>query len=74
MVVNHQGEFIPLGGMSEAFPLGVHLILLYFIRISLLTPETFFYLGGGWKSTFGFFKSLYNNMVYTLGIYIHVYI
>ena len=34
--------------MSEAFPLGVHLILLYFIRISLLTPETFFYLDGGW--------------------------
>ena len=41
-------DFIPPGGMSEAFPVGVHLILLYFIRISLLTPETFF-LFGGWR-------------------------
>ena len=33
--------------MSEAVPLGVNLILEQFIRISLLIPETFFYLGGG---------------------------
>ena len=26
---------------SEAFTLGVHMILLYFIRISLLTPKIF---------------------------------
>ena len=30
-------DIFPLGGMIEAFPLGVQLILLYFIRISLLT-------------------------------------
>ena len=32
---------IPLIGMSEAFPLEVHLILLYFITILLLTPVNF---------------------------------
>ena len=35
-----------------ALQLGVHLILLYFIRISLLSAETFFLfcwmVGGGW--------------------------
>ena len=40
--------FYPPGSKSEALRLGVHLILLYFIRISLLTPETFFYFDGGW--------------------------
>ena len=30
---------------SEALRLGVHLILLYFIRISLLSTKIFFYLG-----------------------------
>ena len=29
----------------------------------------FFYFDGGWGPTFGFFKSLDNNMVYSLGIY-----
>ena len=55
---------------------------LIFFRILLLIPETFFLFGswmveevdGGWHQTFWFFKSLDNNMVYTLGIYIHVYI
>ena len=31
-----------------ALQLGVHLILLYFIRISLLSAETFFLFGGWW--------------------------
>ena len=32
------------GSKSEALQLGVHLILLYFIRISLLSAETFFFI------------------------------
>ena len=35
----------PPGSKSEALRLGVHLILLYFIRISLLTPKTFYVFG-----------------------------
>ena len=35
-------EFYPPGSKSVALQLGVHLILLYFIRISLLSAETFF--------------------------------
>ena len=42
----------PPGSKSVALQLGVHLILLYFIRISLLSAETFFLfwlmVGGGW--------------------------
>ena len=30
-------------------------------------------VGGGWGLTFWFFKSLENNMVYTLGIDVYVY-
>ena len=65
------------GNKCEALRLGVHLILLYFIRISLSTPKTFFVIslgGGGWGvavSNFLFFKSLDNNMVYSLGIGIY---
>ena len=41
--------FIPLGVRAKPYSLGVHLILLYYIRISLLSAETFFfYFGGGW--------------------------
>ena len=36
----------PPKSKSEALQLGVHLILLYFIRISLLSAETFFFEGG----------------------------
>ena len=36
------------GSKCEALRLGVYLILLYFIRISLSTPKTFF-LFGWWK-------------------------
>ena len=62
----------PPGSKCEALRLGVHLLLLYFIRISLLNAETFFYFDGGWLvgPTFWFFKSLYINMVYTFGIYL----
>ena len=43
----------PLGRKREAFLLGAHLILLYFIRVLLSTPKTFllflvFLVGGGW--------------------------
>ena len=31
-------------------------------------------VGGGWGPTFWFSKSLDNNMVYTLGIYVYIYI
>ena len=45
--------FYPPGSKSEALQLGVHLFLLYSIRISLLSAETFFFfwwwmVGGGW--------------------------
>ena len=64
----------PPGSKSEALRLGVHLILLYFIRISLLSAEIIFLFGCGcgcgWR-TFFVFKSLDNNMVYTS--YIDVY-
>ena len=38
----------PPGSKSEPLRLGVHLILLCFIKISLLSAETFFYFDGGW--------------------------
>ena len=67
----------PPGSKSEALQLGVHLILLYFIRISLLSAVTSFLFwwslgGGGWGTTFWFFKSLDINMVYTLDIYLDI--
>ena len=69
--------FYPPGSKSEALRLGVRLILLYFIRIALSTPKTFFLIwwvveGGEWRvdgggcPTFLFFKSLDNNVVYSL--------
>ena len=70
--------FYPPGSKSVALQLGVHLILLYFIRISLLSAETFFLfggwwmVGGWWMTTFWFFKSLDINMVYTLGVYVYI--
>ena len=64
----------PAGSKCKALRLGVHLILLYFIRISFLTPETFV-LFGWWVvgPTFCFFKSLDNNMVYSLGLDVYVH-
>ena len=58
----------PPGSECEALRLGVHLILLYFIRISPLYPKTFFLFwcgcgcGYGW-STFFVLKSLDNNII-----------
>ena len=60
------------GNKRSVCPTGGHLILLYFIRIPLLSAETF-YLFSGWGPTFWFFKSLEYNMVYSLGIYIYLY-
>ena len=45
IMTNFQINYPP-GSKSEALQLGVHLILLYFIRISLLSAETFFYPPG----------------------------
>merc|ERR1711973_336394 len=65
-------------GKCEALRPGVHLIFLYFIRISLLSAETFFLFwcgcgcGCGWR-TFFVFKSFDNNMVYSLGTDIYIY-
>ena len=64
--------YYPPGSKCEALQLGVHLILLYFIRILLSIPEIFilfgwWMVGGGWR-TFLFFKSLDNNTIYCLGI------
>ena len=67
-------NYIIPGRKSEALQLGDHLILLYFISISLLIPEIFVLFIRGWRvggarcPTFVFFKSLDNNMVYSLGI------
>ena len=60
------------GSKSIALQLGVHLILLYFIRILLLSAETFFLFGGWWMATFWFFKSLDIHMVDTLGVYVYI--
>ena len=57
-------------GKSEALQLGVHFILLYFIRNSLLITETFFLFC--WWVVGPTFKSLGVNMVYTLGIYLDI--
>ena len=38
----------PPGSKCKALRLGVHLILLYFIRISLLTPKIFVLFSGRW--------------------------
>ena len=45
-VVSLCNNYFHPGRKCEAFRLGVHLILLYFIRISLLTPKTFVLFGG----------------------------
>ena len=65
---------------SEAFPLGVHLILLYFIRISLSTPEIFFLFGCWcgcgcwcWWRTFFLFKFFHNKMIYSSYITMYIY-
>ena len=50
--------FIPLGSKCEALRLGVHLILLYFIMISLLYPKPFFYFGVDVGAGDGLFLSL----------------
>ena len=66
----------PPGSKCEALRLGVHLILLYFIRISLLYPKIFVLFGRwvvGGVPLFWFFKSPDNNIVYSLSIHVFVY-
>ena len=60
----------PPGSKYEALRLGVHSILLYYIRILLLIPKIFVLFSGRW--TFLFFKSLDNNMMYTLDMVEHI--
>ena len=60
----HLPNYFPPGSKSVALQLGVHLILLYFIRIWSWVRRLFFYFGG-WQTTFWFFKSLDINLVYT---------
>ena len=74
-------RFYPPGSKSVALQLGVHLILLYIIRISSWWWRHFFYLdggrltvGGGWGPTFLVFNFLYNTMVNTLDIAVYMYI
>ena len=70
-----KNNYFPPGSKSEALQLGVHLILSYFIKIWILSAETFFLFGwvvGGWMPTFWFFKSLDIKMVYTLGVYVYI--
>ena len=65
---SNKNQFYPPGSKSEALRLGVHLILLYFIKILFWVRRLFFYLdvgvgvGGG---LFFVFKSLDNNIVYS---------
>ena len=45
----------PLGGMTEAFMVGVHLNLIDYVKISLTRTETFFFIwkvGCGWCASF----------------------
>ena len=60
----------PPGSKCEAFRLGVHLILLYFIRILVMGTEIIFYFGVGVGVGDGLFLSLNlnNNTIYTLDI------
>ena len=66
----------PPGSKCEALRLGVHLILLYFIRILVVGTEIIFLFcwcwGGCWWRTFFVFKSLNNKMVYTSVIDVYV--
>ena len=71
-------KFYPPGSKSVALQLGVHLILLYFIRIWSWVRRLFFYfdggwwMGGRWITTFWFFKSLDITKVYSLGVYVYI--
>ena len=48
----------PLVGLSKAFPLGVHLIHIYFIRVLLCPRRFLFYsVGCGWRILFFFKKN-----------------
>ena len=71
----------PPGSKCEALRLGVHLILLYFIRILVVGTEIIFLFCGcgcgcgcwcGWR-TFFVFKSLDNNMIYSSYITMYIY-
>ena len=71
----HGSSIYPPGSKSEALQLGVQLNFLIFYQDLTLEYEDFFFIlvvGGWWSATFGFFKSLDNNMVYTLGIYVYI--
>ena len=43
------------GNKRSVFPIGIHLILLYFISVSLWPRRFLFYFDGGWGPTFRLF-------------------
>ena len=75
-IIFHLGDLWshPPGSKCKALRLGVHLILLYFIMIPLLTTKIlFFYLGvGGASTNFLVFNFLYNTLVNILDIGLHI--
>ena len=66
-------ECYPPGSKCEDLRPGVHLILLYFIRISFLTPKISVLFSLMVADFFGL-NFLENNMVYTsdIGVYKHI--
>ena len=65
---------IPWEERIEAFPIRVHLILLYIIRISLSSQEIFVYLDGGWWVGCHFWSlSSPIWIIYTATVYIYLY-
>ena len=73
----HNSQILsPWEERSEAFTLGVHLILLYFIRISLSTPEIFvlfWWVDGGWWKVGHFFCSLNFFILIIYIAYVYIY-
>ena len=61
--------FYPPGRKSVALQLGVHLILLYFIRIWSWVRRLFFYFGGGWWKVGGRWWVGANFLVLQISLY-----
>ena len=69
--LNKSSKLSPLERMNESLLLGFHFVLLYFIRIQLLTSYTFVFIwrvNGGGNLTFCFFTFI-KNIVYFRYIY-----
>ena len=74
-------KIYPPGSKCEALRLGVHLILLYFIKIGILSAETFFLfwwmVGGGWWVVGGVplfgSSNLFILIWYILLVYVYIF-